>query len=59
METSGFEDVKIHYSAPLEEDRLQTLPGADETASILNKNIDNLNKLLYAAPNYAAVGIKK
>jgi O-antigen chain-terminating methyltransferase len=59
METSGFEDVDIHYSAPLEEDRLQTLPGADETASILNRNIDNLNKLLYAAPNFAAVGKKK
>lgn len=59
METSGFEDVKIHYSAPLEGEQLQTLPGADETASILNKNIDNLNKLLYAAPNYAAVGLKK
>jgi SAM-dependent methyltransferase len=59
METSGFEDVNIHYSTPLEEEQLQTLPGADETASILNKNIDNLNKLLYAAANYAAVGIKK
>lgn len=59
METSGFEDVEIQYSTPLEEDRLQNLPGADETASILNRNIDNLNKLLYAASNYAAVGIKK
>jgi SAM-dependent methyltransferase len=59
METSGFEEVEIHYSAPLEKDRLQTLPGADETVSILNRNIDNLNRLLYAAPNYAAVGIKK
>jgi SAM-dependent methyltransferase len=59
METSGFEDVEIQYSAPLEEEQLQTLPGADETASILNRNIDNLNKLLYAAPNYAAIGIKR
>jgi SAM-dependent methyltransferase len=59
METSGFEDVEIRYSATLEGEQLQTLPGADETVSILNKNIDNLNKLLYAAPNYAAVGIKK
>jgi 2-polyprenyl-3-methyl-5-hydroxy-6-metoxy-1,4-benzoquinol methylase len=59
METSGFEDVEIHYSALPNEERLQTLPGADETASILNRNIDNLNKLLYAATNYAAVGIKK
>ncbi len=59
METSGFQDVKIQYSAPLEEEQLQTLPGADETASILNRNIDNLNRLLYAAPNYAAIGIKR
>lgn len=59
METSGFEDVEIHFSALPNEERLQTLPGADETASILNRNIDNLNKLLYAATNYAAVGIKK
>ncbi len=59
METSGFEDVELHYSAPLEEEQLQTLPSADETASILNRNMDNLNKLLYGAPNYAAAGIKK
>jgi O-antigen chain-terminating methyltransferase len=59
LESSGFEDVEIKYSQPLEQEQLQTLPGADEMSSILNKNIDNLNKLLYAPPNYAAIGVKK
>lgn len=59
LESSGFEDVEIKYSHPLEQEQLQTLPGADETASILNRNIDNLNRLLYAPPNYSAIGLKK
>jgi O-antigen chain-terminating methyltransferase len=59
LESSGFEDVEIKYSQPLEQEQLQTLPGADETASILNRNIDSLNKLLYAPPNYSAIGLKK
>ena len=59
LESSGFEDVEIEYSDPLEQEQLQTLPGADETASILNRNIDSLNKLLYAPPNYSAIGQKK
>jgi len=59
MESSGFEDVQIQYAGELEADRLQNLPGADETSSILNRNIDRLNDLLYAAPNYAAIGHKR
>jgi 2-polyprenyl-3-methyl-5-hydroxy-6-metoxy-1,4-benzoquinol methylase len=59
LESSGFEDVKIQYSAPLDEEMLKTLPGADEQSSLLNQNIDSLNKLLYAPPNYAAIGYKK
>ncbi len=59
LESSGFEDVEIKYSHPLEQEQLQTLPGADEMASILNRNIDNLNRLLYAPPNYSAIGIRK
>jgi len=59
LESSGFEDVEIKYSHPLEQEQLQPLPGADETASILNRNIDNLNRLLYAPPNYSAIGLKK
>jgi len=58
MESAGFEDVRIQYSAGLETDKLQNLPGADEASSILNRNIDRLNSLLYAAPNYAAIGRK-
>ena len=59
LESSGFEDVQIQYSAPLEEEMLKTLPGADEQTTLLNQNIDSLNKLLYAPPNYAAIGYKK
>jgi hypothetical protein len=59
MESSGFEEVKIEYSSPLEQEQLLTLPGADERDSILNRNIDRLNELLFAPPNYAAIGLKK
>jgi O-antigen chain-terminating methyltransferase len=59
MESAGFEDVRIQYSAGLETDMLQNLPGADEASTILNRNIDRLNSLLYAAPNYAAIGRKR
>jgi len=59
LESSGFDDVEIEYSSPLEQEQLQTLPGADERDSILNRNIDNLNALLYAPPNFAAIGLKK
>jgi len=59
MESAGFEDVEIVYSPNLPDDRLQNLPGADATASLLNKNIDRLNDLLYGALAYAAIGRKK
>ena len=59
LESSGFEDVAVQYSGALEQEQLQALPGADETASVLNQNFDTLNKLLYSPPNYAAIGIKK
>lgn len=59
LESSGFEDVQLQYSAPLEEEMLKTLPGADEHTALLNQNIDSLNKLLYAPPNYAAIGYKR
>jgi O-antigen chain-terminating methyltransferase len=59
LESAGFVDIEIKFSPPLEQERLQNLPGADEFSSILNQNIDNLNRLLYASPNYAAIGIKK
>ena len=59
LESSGFEEVKIQFSAPLEQEQLQALPGADEVTAVMNKNIDNLNRLLYASPNYAVIGLKK
>lgn len=59
LESSGFAEVEIQYSAPLEQERLQALPQADELTSILNQNIDSLNELLFSPPNYAAIGTKK
>jgi len=59
MESDGFEEVTLIYSAPLNENRLQDLPPGDEKTTILNRNIDKLNSLLYAPSNYAAIGWKK
>jgi O-antigen chain-terminating methyltransferase len=59
LEASGFEDVEIKYSAPLERERLQPLPGADDRTAVLNRNIDSLNELLFAPVNYAAVARRK
>ena len=59
LEAAGFDDVEIRYSAPLERERLQPLPGADERTAVLNRNIDSLNELLFAPVNYAAVARRK
>jgi O-antigen chain-terminating methyltransferase len=59
LESSGFEDVEIQYSKPLEEEMLKTLPGADDLSSLLNQNIDSLNQLLFAPANYAAIAYKR
>jgi O-antigen chain-terminating methyltransferase len=59
LESSGFEDVEIQYSKPLEEEMLKTLPGGDDISSLLNQNIDSLNKLLFAPANYAAIATKR
>jgi len=56
LESSGFEGVEIQYSAELGAERLQAVPAADEASSVLNRNIDRLNELLYAPTNYAAIG---
>jgi O-antigen chain-terminating methyltransferase len=58
VESAGFKDVEILFSEPLKEERLQPLPGADETSAILNADIDALNRLLFAPPNYAVVARK-
>jgi O-antigen chain-terminating methyltransferase len=59
LESAGFEEVEIKYSDPLETESLRSLPGTEEKTVILNQNIDALNKLLFAPPNYAAIGKKK
>jgi SAM-dependent methyltransferase len=59
LECNGFENIEIKYSGQLEQERLQELPGRNETDCILNANIDKLNELLFAPPNYAAIATKK
>ena len=59
LENAGFEDVEIKLSSELQQEKLQEMPSADEGSTILNRNVDKLNKLLYSAPNYAAIGQKK
>jgi len=58
LKSSGFEDVQIQYSAPLENEKLKPLPEKDEFTSLLNENFNKINDLLYAPSNYAAVGKK-
>jgi SAM-dependent methyltransferase len=58
-ESAGFVETEILASEPLEAERLQALPGADEKTSILNRDIDKLNDLLYAPANYAVLGRKR
>lgn len=58
LESAGFAEVEVRYSAPLGEERLGELPGADERTAALNADIDKLNALLYAPPNYAVIGIR-
>jgi O-antigen chain-terminating methyltransferase len=59
LEAAGFEDVEIKYSSPLESEKLQPLPGADERTAVLNRNIDSLNELLFGPVNYAAVARRR
>jgi SAM-dependent methyltransferase len=56
LESTGFAEVEVKYSTPLGEERLRELPGADERTAALNHDIDKLNALIYAPPNYAVIG---
>ena len=58
LESAGFDDVRVIYGSGLDEEKLRPLPPADERTAILNDDIDRLNRLLYAAPEYAAAGRK-
>lgn len=56
LESAGFQEVEIQYSAPLEREALQPLPPDSDSAALLNRNLDKLNELLYGPANFAAVG---
>lgn len=58
LDAAGFEPTEIVYSGRIESERLGPLPGTDAAALAHNQNIDKLNRLLFGAPNYAAVARK-
>ena len=58
LESAGFRDVEIQYSAPLENEALQAVPPESDAAALINQNLDKLNRLLFGPANYAAVGKK-
>jgi O-antigen chain-terminating methyltransferase len=58
LETSGFGEVDIRFVGELGEEKLEPLPGADAAASLINRNLDRLNALLFAPSGYAAIGRK-
>jgi SAM-dependent methyltransferase len=60
VRASGFQNVSIHYSAPVaEEAKLQPLPatpGVAELARVVDDNFTKLNSLLFTYFDYAAIG---
>ena len=56
LEAADFKDVEIFPAGDLAGEKLQTLPASAATAEAFNRNVDRLNRLLFAAPVYAAVG---
>ncbi len=58
MEAAGLVKAEIIYSGRIEPERLIPVPGEGEAALALNRNFDKLNRLLYGAPNYAAIARK-
>jgi len=59
LKSSGFEDIQIKYSAPLDKEKLNMLPEKDSFTTLINENFDKINNLLYAPSNYAALAVKK
>ena len=58
LETAGFASVAVRWGREAEGEKLGTIPPVDEGAAILNRNIDKLNALLFAPPNYSILGRK-
>ncbi|MCX6559092.1 MAG: class I SAM-dependent methyltransferase [Candidatus Aminicenantes bacterium] len=58
LDAAGFEKTEILYSGRIEPERLDPVPGTGDAGLALNQDIDKLNRLLFGAPNYAAVARK-
>ncbi len=58
LESSGFSEVDILYSDPMEDHFLEDISPDNEIARAFNTNVDKLNRALFNSPDYAAFGIK-
>ncbi|MBN1939444.1 MAG: class I SAM-dependent methyltransferase [Candidatus Aminicenantes bacterium] len=58
LETAGFGSVAVRWGREATEEKLAAVPAVDEAAAILNRDIDKLNALLFAPPNYSILGRK-
>lgn len=60
LESAGFADVRITYSAPFDESfRIPRLdPSLFPAAGRFNQSIDQLNNILYGHQDFAAIGVK-
>jgi O-antigen chain-terminating methyltransferase len=56
LESAGFQDVEVKYSAPPESDVLEDVPPLSDAAAAINRNVDKLNRLLFGPVNFAAAG---
>jgi 2-polyprenyl-3-methyl-5-hydroxy-6-metoxy-1,4-benzoquinol methylase len=62
LESTGFLDIELKFSAPVESSkRILSLPGPEAPGTVvetLNRGIEQLNELLYGFQNYAVIGRK-
>lgn len=57
VSASGFQKVTVQFRVPYpEHEKLQPVPGDDETSRTINANVERLNALLFTYMDYAVVG---
>ena len=58
LEAAGFSSAAVRFGLGLEAEKLGHIPPADEAAAVFNRNVDRLNALLFAPPQYSVLGRK-
>lgn len=57
VSASGFQNVAVQFRVPYPaHEKLQPVPGDDETSRAINANVERLNALLFTYMDYAVVG---